>query len=91
MTKKAKYPPRAKLISERFRHVLPDSGAKVAILPYALASIVLHTFPDQWLRINVQFPHILDVEDPTVFLQVPIDGRILPLQEAMLYRFVLIG
>ena len=52
---------------------------------------MLHAFPDQWLRVDVEFPHILDIEDAAVFLQMTIDGRIFSFQETRLYWIFLIG
>ena len=68
------------------RHVLPDPNAEVTVRPYAVAYIVLHTLPDKWLRIDAQLPHVFDIKNSSVFLQVSVNGRLLPFQKTRFHR-----
>ena len=52
---------------------------------------MLHAFPNQRLRIDIQLPHILDVENPPMFFQVSVDRGIFIFEEAIFDRVVLVG
>ena len=82
VSEETEQPARAELITKSFRHMLSHPCADFAVLPDTLADAMLHALPYQRLRINVELPHILDIEDAAMFLQMAVDGGIFPFQEA---------
>lgn len=71
--------------------MLSHTSADFAIPPDTLADAMLHALPDQWLRVDVQLPHILDVEDAAMFLQMSVDGRLFSFQETRFHGIFLVG
>lgn len=64
------------------RHVCSCPNTEPVVFPHTSARRVLHTFPDQWFRVNTHSQHALHAEDALMFLQVGVDWGVGLLEEA---------